>query len=800
MNLPAPSLTVGNVRGRRSVRAGLALAALAVTASSASAGAASGQTFVVTTTADSGSGSLRQAILDANANPGADVIRFGLPGSGVQTIAVTSAALPAVTDPVVINGRSQPGFAGSPLVRVDNPGGRKWTGLRLDAGSSQVLGLEVTRFTVGLRLAGDGEVVAGNLVGTDAAGSAGLGNSVGVRVVSGSGDLIGGTGSGARNVISGNASAGVEIAGASSSGVKVAGNVIGTDPAGSVARANGVGVRIAGSAGNTVGGTMASARNLISGNTGTGVDLAGGGTSGTTVLGNYIGTDPAGSASIPNRQAGVLVEAGASGNTIGGTSAGARNLISGNIFKGGSAGVVLTDAGTSQNTVEGDWIGLDASGTAALGNRDGVVLRAGAGGNTIGGTTAGARNVISGNQRPGVAQSRRAGIRIEWDAGANTVAGNYIGTDTTGTSAIANDIGVWTFGSGSTIGGGTSGVRNVISGNRESGIEIDSGSGNTVAGDYIGTNASGNAPLPNDTGVWIAGGSSTNTIGGASAGARNVISGNASIGADVNGQDCNLQNFNPVTDNTVAGNYIGTDAGGTTAIGNHIGVRLAAGAADNVVGGVGSGNLISGNDDAGVLIEDRAGVDCDTGDSTSTGNSVVGNLIGTDRNGVAAIGGGGVVLEASHNLIGGTAPGAGNVIAWTDSGVDVSGNYDSILGNSIFSNDGLGISLDGANHGQAAPSITSVVTAAGSTTIGGTLSSTPSTQFRIELFSSPSCDASGAGEGRVFLGSVDATTNGSGNATFSTSVPALPSGQSVTGTATSSDGDTSEFSTCFTSP
>src|SRR5581483_10317103 len=298
---------------------------------------------------------------------------------------------------------------------------------------------------------------------------------------------------------------------------------------------------------------------------------------------------------------------------------------------------------------------------------------------------------------------------------------------------------------------------------------IDSGSGNTVAGDYIGTNASGNAPLPNDTGVWIAGGSSTNTIGGASAGARNVISGNASIGADVNGQDCNLQNFNPVTDN-------------------------------NVAGGVGSGNLISGNDDAGVLIEDRAGVDCDTGDSTSTGNSVVGNLIGTDRNGVAAIGGGGVVLEASHNLIGGTAPGAGNVIAWTDSGVDVSGNYDSILGNSIFSNDGLGISLDGANHGQAAPSITSVVTAAGSTTIGGTLSSTPSTQFRIELFSSPSCDASGAGEGRVFLGSVDATTNGSGNATFSTSVPALPSGQSVTGTATSSDGDTSEFSTCFTSP
>src|SRR5581483_11381519 len=547
--------------------------------------------------------------------------------------------------------------------------------------------------------------------------------------------------------------------------------------------------------------------------------LSGSGTSGNTVLGDYVGTDAAGSASIPNRHAGVLVEAGASGNTIGGTSAGARNLISGNIFKGVSAGVVLTDAGTSQNTVEGNWIGLDASGATPLGNRHGVVLQHGAAGNTIGGNTAGARNVISGNQRPGEAQSRRAGVLVD-QTGSNTVAGNYIGTDTTGTAAIANDIGVWILGSGTTIGGFTSGARNVISGNRESGIKIGGGpfrrgggSGNTVAGNYVGTNAAGNASLPNETGVWIALDSKGNTIGGPSAGARNVISGNGLVGVDVNGEDCNFQTFGPVTDNTVAGNYIGTDARGTTAIGNHIGVRLAAGAADNVVGGVGSGNLISGNDDAGVLIQDGAGPDCDTGGSTSTGNSVVGNLIGTDKHGVAAVrnrgvdGNGGVALLASHNAIGGTSPGAGNVIAWSGTGaqfsatpgVSVAGNFDSILGNSIFSNDGLGISLDGANHGQAAPVITSVVTEGGSTTIGGTLASTPSTQFRIELFSSPSCDASGAGEGRVFLGSVDATTDGGGNGVFSSSVATVPSGRAVTATATNPTGDTSQFSTCFTS-
>jgi hypothetical protein len=119
----------------------------------------------------------------------------------------------------------------------------------------------------------------------------------------------------------------------------------------------------------------------------------------------------------------------------------------------------------------------------------------------------------------------------------------------------------------------------------------------------------------------------------------------------------------------------------------------------------------------------------------------------------------------------------------------------------MFNNGGLGIDLlNGGNHDQAAPAITAVTTNGGSTTIDGTLDSTASTSFRIELFSSPNCDPSGAGEGKTFLSSTDVTTDGAGHATFSSSVPALPAGQAVTATATSAAGDTSEFSTCFNSP
>src|SRR5262249_8945976 len=145
---------------------------------------------------------------------------------------------------------------------------------------------------------------------------------------------------------------GVFIVGAGTSGNLVAGNEIGTDATGSVALANQYGVRIDSSAAdNTVGGTVAGAGNVISGNTGDGVEITGTGTTGNLVAANPIAPNAAGSAAIANGTDGVEIDTGASGNTIGGTSAGARNVISGNAY----AGVEINAA--DDNLVEGDFIG-----------------------------------------------------------------------------------------------------------------------------------------------------------------------------------------------------------------------------------------------------------------------------------------------------------------------------------------------------------------------------------------------------------------------------------------------------------
>jgi titin len=896
------------------------LAGVAIVAAGLLPGAASASTYSVTSTADAGPGTLRQAIVDANSHPGADAVRFNLPGPGLQTIAITSAALPAVSQTVVINGRSQPGFAGTPLVRVDNASGQQLDGLRIAAGGSEVLGLELTRFAVAVRLAGDANRVQGNLIGTNAAGDAGLGNATGVRVESGADNRIGGIASSAPNVVSGNTNAGVEIVGSSTTATTVSGNRIGTDPAGMAARANSVGVRVGGgstqnviggtatnqrnlisgnqqygvritdsdtahntvegnyvgttadgssalsngvgirleggASQNTIGGNIAEARNVISGNAAVGVQIVGAGSTANTVAGDYIGTGPAGTSKLANGT-GVRLASGASANTIGGSTAGAGNVISGNTGNG----VEFLNTGTTDNTVAGNYIGTDATGSAALGNRKGVYVPVGpntigipgagnvisgnnSGGveitsrdnvvaanyigtdasgttaihqgwgvsishvvfadNTVGGTTPGAGNVISGNG---------TGVALGVTTG-NMILGNYIGTDATGTAELGNLTGVSMFrGTGNKIGGTTAGAGNVISANSGVGVNMDSTVGNVVAGNYIGTDANGSAELGNGDGVVISahqyGGDSYsatgNTIGGSTAGARNVISGNTGYGVTLDGGDTN----HSFTGNVVRGNYIGTNAAGDAALPNGGGVQVLEGRnfRNNTIGGSATGqrNVISGNAGWGVVLSANM-----RNNGTSDSNSVVGNYIGTKSGGGHALGNGagGVRLELgvredsveANRIAFNGGPGVLVDGAPHPKGFVASGN--SILGNSIFNNAGLGIDLiNGGNHDQAAPAITSVTTNGGSTTIDGTLDSTPSTSFRVELFSSPSCDPSGAGEGKTFLGSVDATTDGAGHATFSSSVPALPAGQAVTATATNSaTGDTSEFSSCFTSP
>ena len=320
----------------------------------------------------------------------------------------------------------------------------------------------------------------------------------------------------------------------------------------------------------TIGGTAVGAGNLISGNTVIGVFIDGSTATANLVAGNYIGTDIAGKMAVANLQ-GVLIADGASNNTIGGLTTtpgtGAGNVISGNTDSGVVMTVANTNVGPIGNRVEGNLIGTDEQGMNALGNgADGVFIDAGASGNTIGGTVAGAGNVISGNAHDG--------IEIDGTGTAdNTVAGNFVGTNAAGTAPVANGTGpqltpngdagieIEPGASANTIGGTTSAARNLISGNGSYGIAIDFyTSANVVEGNYIGTDFTGNAALGTHVGymgVLVQG--QYNTIGGTASGAGNVIAGNDRTGSFFAGDQLVFGNAYEydTTGNVVQGNLIG---------------------------------------------------------------------------------------------------------------------------------------------------------------------------------------------------------------------------------------------------
>ena len=207
--------------------------------------------------------------------------------------------------------------------------------------------------------------VEGNYIGTDATGTANLGNLIyGVQINGAPGNTIGGTASGARNVLSGNGSSGVLIENSGATANAVEGNYIGTDATGTADLGNfSYGVFVVNASSNTIGGTASGARNIISGNDLYGVFLGSGATS-NAVEGNYIGTDATGTADLGNFRNGVFIE-NASSNTIGGTASGARNVISYN----DSHGVEIRGAGTTGNTVTGNSIHDNAG--LGINNSDG---------------------------------------------------------------------------------------------------------------------------------------------------------------------------------------------------------------------------------------------------------------------------------------------------------------------------------------------------------------------------------------------------------------------------------------------
>jgi len=644
---------------------------------------------------------------------------------------------------------------------------------------------------LGVRIYGagtDGNVVAGNYIGTDASGTLPLGNGFAVEwghaVVIGRGaqfNRIGTNGddvadAAERNVISANAKTGVVIQDSGTDHNVVAGNFIGTDAAGLNALGNGQhGVLIqnrgeGGPQANLVGtngdGVADEAEgNLISGNVGTGMVVSGVGTDHNVVAGTHIGTDASGTVALGNGAHGVYIVAylGApQSNRIGTNGGGVADAAERNVISGNSShGVLITGTGTDLNVVAGNYIGTDASGTVALGNGfgveygAGVAVFSGAQSNRIGTdgngvADAAERNVISGNSSKGVSIAHEG-------TSDNVVAGNYIGTDVTGTVALGNGqdgVKIW-WASNQRIGGSNPGEGNLISGNARRGVFIQgaAASGNLVQGNYIGTDVSGTEALANgEHGVLIADRAHSNFIGTdgdgvADTAERNIISGNAADGVYIEGTGADF--------NVVAGNFIGTDVTGTVALGNgQDGVKIWW-AANQRIGGSnpGEGNLISGNDRWGVFIQG----------AEASSNLVQGNCIGTDVSGTEALGNGGhgvyITSGARSNAIGGDAA-SGNLIAWNAGpGVAVVGedtNGNRIQANSIYDNGGLGIDLGDDGPTPNAPTLGigtpspwqnyPVIAAAlvgASTNVIGTLDSPPSAEYTLDFYANTAADPSG---------------------------------------------------------
>ncbi len=624
--------------------------------------------------------SLRGAITDANASGTGDVITFDpavFPSATPATIAIAS-ALPNLT-----------GFSHT----IDGTG----AGVIVDAVNTEPDPANFACFTIQT----NGVTIKGLQI-TDC--NPGVSISSGFNSTVGPGNVIYDNGTGVWNDSSG-------------SGNRIIGNMIGTTADGTAVNPNGgniTGVMAVGS-GATIGGTGAGEGNVISGNVANGLVIQG---NINTVQGNMIGTDVSGTLDVGNGMDGVVINVTASGVTIGGATTAARNVISGN----NRHGVYMTTSNAA--TVQGNYIGIDATGTADLGNsQDGVVATVGSKGIY--------QNVISGNDQ--------AGVHLL--ASTNSVQANLIGVNAAGTAAVGNGGAGVLIDNNSTnnsVGGGSGATtRNVISGNGGAGVELTfSTSGNVIKGNYIGTNITGTAAVPNAGSGLKLTSNTGNTIGGSGAGEGNLISGNAMSGIE----------FSSASNSTVYGNLIGTQADGTTALGNGSnGVLVTSAASGNSIGSGGSyANVIAFNAAAGVWVQ------------SGTGNAISGNSIHSN---------GGLGIDLS--TIGVTANDAGDT--------DV-----------------------GANNTQNFPVLTLARTDGSTLVVDGSLNSLASTSFLVLFYANDDCDGSGYGEGRTFLGSNVYATDAAGNVAFSKTLSvSVPAGQFATATATRS-GDTSEFSACTT--
>ena len=545
---------------------------------------------------------LRAAIEQANATPNADAstpdrIEFNISGSGPHVIEPNSFAS-AVNEAVIIDGTTEPDYSGTPVVVLDGGPNDRDIGMTLAGAGSVVRALSVVGFNnIGMSLAGSGShTVAGCYVGVRPDGTTPGNPGAGIFINGDSVDnLIGGSDAADRNIISGNGEEGVAAAGRTFpmqivDGTVVRNNWIGVAPDGSSAAGNGTD-------GVSIGGPAESIRildNVIADNGERGIDA--GTLTDVVIQGNRIGTTVDGTGALGNGRDGMECQDCAE-LQIGGTASGDRNLISDNGWSG--IALIGEDPSVPGLVVEGNWIGVDAAGTADFGNGvGGITLRGGFDAPRIGGASAAERNVIAGSGTVGIEIDQYTPNSEPVDDPADRVhiENNYIGVDATGMLDR---------------GGGDDGIRilggtdhkildNVISGSTDSGggssdgIEIQTYDPVTIQGNLIGTRADGTGVFGN-TGSGIHCVASTNvTIGGTGPGEGNRIVGSGWDGISLG--------FNS---GPVKGNIIGRTADGVAGGSGRDGIYVGSSARDFTIGGTTSAarNTIAHSGRNGITVE-----------------------------------------------------------------------------------------------------------------------------------------------------------------------------------------------------
>ncbi len=789
--------------------------------------------YTVTSNADAGANTLRQAIIDANANGGTDTIYFNF---GAVTTITLSSCNQQILDPVFIDGYSDPGAsAGNLMIEIISPAGCNGINLGVGSDGSIVQGLVINGGAVGIYSNNaDNHIIRGNYVGTNVTGTAAAASQPqnGIAIVNSDNVTIGGVnGQIDRNIVSGMTQSGIRFE-SSLSGV-VINNYVGTDYTGNGSIGNGEhGVYCYNNSHDPqVGGATAAESNILSDNSSHGIYMHS--CDNPVIQGNTCGMGLDGSTILANNGSGINLEF-CDGAQIGGTSAPERNYCSAN----GSFGIVTRN---SDNVViEGNWIGVDkATGLLDYGNFDAAITATNCLDITIGGTAAGAGNICSASGNPGGGAD---GISIWQNSLRPIIKGNIIGLGADTVTPLQN------YGHGieclqcedGLIGGATLNERNYIAESFNRQIQLVSSHRVQIVNNYIGTDVSGLLDRGGDEMGIAVSNSEDVVIGGTTAAERNIISANSYTGIEVNGNS-------PRT--IIKGNLIGVGADGVTSLGNlQEGIKITGNqCVDAVIGGptTDERNIISANgtgnshhginidggssghtiennyiglDETGIIARGNAGngiminnVDLvDILDNTISSNAedginlinvedgeLYGNNIGTRANGSGDRGNGseGMRLAASSldNIIGGSLANA-NTIAYNDGAAGIllesSAQRNEITFNSIFCNSGLGIDLQGsANESVSAPTVTT--SDANTVTGTGTAGMTIHVYRNVTSDGGIDCDC----EGEIYIGTTTVGGGGTWSLTHSLGL-STSAADAITATQTTTNGSTSEFTSC----